>query len=85
MKNWEQRLLTEMEAPHKWNEAWGDLFSYGVPIEYSERIKYLEYELKNMKPPPIAIKAGEGYKDIGNKDYKRKKMFIAAAPDLEEV
>jgi hypothetical protein len=46
MKNWEQRVLTEMEAPHKWNEAWGDFFAKGIPIEYGEKIKYLEGEMK---------------------------------------
>ena len=47
-KNWEDRLKIESEAPHKWNENWGELFPSGVPHDYSERIKYLEAEVNKM-------------------------------------
>jgi len=48
--NWNDRVLTELEAPHKWNEAWGQLFQSEVPHEYKERIQYLENELKGLPP-----------------------------------
>ena len=37
----------ELEAPHKWNNAWGEFFRVpgGVPQEYNERIEYIEAEL----------------------------------------
>jgi len=34
MKNWEQRVISEMEAPHKWNSAWADFFAKGVTITF---------------------------------------------------
>ncbi len=76
-KNWEQRLITEQEAPHKWSEAWGELFDNGVPHEYNKRIKYLEEQLKTIpasKPLP-KYGLGSGFKEIGNTDHRRKKMF----------
>ena len=76
-KNWEQRVLTEQEAPHKWNEAWGSLFNNGVPHEYNARIKYLEEELKKMPGGKALPKygVGEPIKEMGFRDYRRKKMF----------
>jgi len=50
--------ITEMEAPHNWNAAWGEFFAKGVPIEYGERIKYLEEEMKKYPKPEISIPAG---------------------------
>ncbi len=76
-KNWEQRLITEQEAPHKWAEAWGELFDNGIPHEYEPRIKHLEEELKKIpaaKPLP-KYGQGKGFKEISGGDHKRKKMF----------
>jgi hypothetical protein len=47
-QNWEQRILNEMESPHKWRETWGELFQSEVPFEYEAKIKYLEQELKKF-------------------------------------
>lgn len=78
-KNWEQRLITEQEAPHKWNEAWGELFDNGVPHEYSKRIKYLEEQLKTVPPlkPLPKYGLGSGFKEIGigGQDCRKKKLF----------
>jgi hypothetical protein len=76
-KNWEQRLKTEQEAPHKWSEAWGSLFDNGVPHEYNKRVQYLESELKkvpNSKPLP-KYGVGQPFKEMGFGDFKRKKLF----------
>lgn len=75
-KNWEQRLKSEQEAPHKWNEAWGSLFNNGVPHDYKEKIEYYKAVL-NSKPPakvPPKYGLGAGFKEPGA-DFKRKKMF----------
>ena len=48
--NWNARCVTEEEAPHKWNEAWGQMFSTGIPHDYGERIEFLENELKQCPP-----------------------------------
>ncbi len=82
-QNWEQRVKGELEAPHKWNETWGQLFSGGAPTSYPERTQYLQDELKNIplerrKLPPkygvgapfVEIKAGQ--------DFRRKKLFYEA-------
>ena len=50
VKNWEQRIQQEQEAPHKWNEAWGELFKNDLPHEYPSRVKYLEEKLKTLPP-----------------------------------
>lgn len=44
--NWEQRVKTELESGKKWNENWGPLFDGGVPNDYTERVRFLENELK---------------------------------------
>jgi hypothetical protein len=41
-----QRVKTELESGKKWNENWGTLFGGGVPNDYTERVKFLEGELK---------------------------------------
>ncbi len=76
-KNWEQRLITEQEAPHKWNEAWGGLFDNGVPHDYTKRIQHLEEKLKTIPPLQSLPKygLGGGFKEIGGHDHRRKKMF----------
>jgi hypothetical protein len=82
-KNWEDRLRTEAEAPHKWNESWGELFNNGVPHDYSERIKYFEKEVAAMPAGSVLPKYGVGkpFKEVGIRDYKRKKMFQAEVYD----
>jgi hypothetical protein len=76
-KNWEQRLRSEQEAPHKWNEAWGSLFSNGVPHDYKEKIAHYEAELRSKPVPQIPSKYGVGkaFKEPANCDFRRKKMF----------
>jgi hypothetical protein len=44
-KNWEQRVLNEMESPHMWNKTWSPLFESDVPFEYDAKLKYLQNEL----------------------------------------
>lgn len=75
-KNWEQRLKSEQEAPHKWNEAWGSLFNNGVPHDYKDKIEYYKGILHSKPPPQVPPKygVGAGFKEIGN-DHRRKKMF----------
>ena len=76
-KNYEQTCKTETEAPHKWNETWGQLFFKGVPFEYPERIAHLENELKQLggNNPPPKFGTGERFKDATLVDFRRKKMF----------
>lgn len=76
-KNWEQRLRSEQEAPHKWDEAWGSLFNNGVPHDYNARIKHYEAILKSKPAPQVPSKYGVGqaFKEPKNCDFKRKKMF----------
>ena len=47
-KNWEQRLRSEQEAPHKWNESWGSLFNGDVPHDYNQRIEHYKSVLKSI-------------------------------------
>jgi hypothetical protein len=76
-KNWEQRLKSEGEAPHRWNEAWGSLFDNGIPHEYDKRIAYYQEVLKSKPvlqiPPKYGV--GAGFKEFPLTDYRRKKMF----------
>lgn len=76
-KNWEQRLHRELEAPHRWSEAWGSLFEGEIPHEYKPRIEHLEKKLKSMPGGKELPKygCGERFKEIGLKDFRRKKMF----------
>ncbi len=80
-KNWEDRLKIEADAPHKWNENWGELFDNGVPHDYGERIKYLQNEISKMPKGKILPKygVGESFKEVGMKDknFRRQKMFQA--------
>ena len=46
--NHTQRCLTEEEAPHKWNEAWGQLFSGGIPHDYKDRVEFLSLDLSDF-------------------------------------
>ena len=77
-QNWNQRVKGELEAPHTWNETWGQLFGKGVPLEYGDRAKYLEEELKKMPggtklPPKYGV--GAPFKEIEGQDFRRKKLF----------
>mmetsp|Transcript_8219 Transcript_8219/g.16781 ORF Transcript_8219/g.16781 Transcript_8219/m.16781 type:complete len:101 (+) Transcript_8219:49-351(+) len=76
-KNWEQRLRSEQEAPHKWNEAWGSIFDNGVPHDYQEKIKYYESILHSKPAPQIPPKYGVGqaFREPPSADFRRKKMF----------
>ncbi len=72
--NWDQRVKTELEAPHKWNEAWGSYFDNGVPLDYSKRIEYLEREVSkfpasDMHPFPYGV--GKPFPQI-DKDHRRR-------------
>lgn len=74
-KNWEVRLKTEYEAPHKWNEAWGELFNRGIPGEYKERMEYLKDELSRQPKTELSITPGAGFKDnLTLESYKRIKF-----------
>jgi hypothetical protein len=44
-----QRVKTELESGRKWDENWGTLFNGEVPHNYTDRIKYLEKELKGFE------------------------------------
>jgi hypothetical protein len=85
-KNWEQRLHSEQEAPHKWNEAWGSLFNNGVPHDYNERIKYYEDKLKSKPNLRIPSKYGVGqpFREPTSVDFRRKKMFGNPCDDDED-
>jgi hypothetical protein len=56
--NWNARCITEEQAPVKWNEAWGQMFSGAIPHDYGERIEFLENELRNC--PNVARPAKYG-------------------------
>ena len=82
-KNWEQRLKSEQEAPHRWNEAWGSQFNSGVPHDYTDRVKYFQGVL-NSKPPllvPPKYGVGAAFKEPPSNDFKRKKMFRDASEE----
>jgi hypothetical protein len=75
-KNWEDRVRTEQEAPHRWAETWGELFDNGVPHTYDERIKHLESKLEKMPKKQDIPKYGHGNKihEVSLSDHKRKKF-----------
>lgn len=84
--NWNARVITEIEAPHKWNEAWGQMFQTEIPHDYKERIKYLEEELRqlpNIKPYP-KYGGSEPFPTLGGSDNRRKKMFQEIVYDEEK-
>jgi hypothetical protein len=80
-KNWEQRLRSELEAPAKWNEAWGSLFDNGVPHEQVARIKHYEEVLKTrpLCAMPSKYGVGKAFQEPSIYNNKRKKMFGDAA------
>lgn len=75
-KNWDDRLRTEAEAPHKWAETWGTLFDNGVPHDYEARKQYYLKKLEEMPAtkqlPRYGV--GEAFKEIGGKDYRHKRF-----------
>jgi len=73
-KNWEQRLRTEMEAPHKWTEAWGELFNNGVPTEYTARVEFLKEELKKHKKSEIKYTDGSAFPTYGAPSFRKQKF-----------
>lgn len=82
-QNWEQRVRGELEAPHKWNETWGQLFSGGTPTTYPDRVRHLEEELKKIPPDrrqlPPKYGVGEPFQEIRGQDFRRKKMFFESS------
>lgn len=75
-KNWEDRLRTEAEAPHKWAETWGPLFDNGVPNEYDERKAFFAKKLEGIPAVRVLPRygVGEAFKEIGGKDFRKKKF-----------
>ena len=57
--NWNARCITEEQAPVKWTEAWGQMFSGSIPHDYGERIEFLENELRTcpevQRPPKYGV------------------------------
>lgn len=84
-KNWDDRLKKEADAPHRWNETWGELFDNGVPNEYDARKKYFEKKLEEIPAVKILPRygVGEAFKEIGGKDYRRKKFPLPPDDNLE--
>jgi len=80
-KNWEDRLKTEADAPHKWAETWGSLFDNGVPNDYESRKQFYLNKLEEVPAVKVLPRygLGEAFKEIGGKDYRRKKF--PAAPE----
>ncbi len=67
-------LLNFLQAPHKWRDAWGSYFDNGVPLDYAQRIAYLEKEItkfpaSEMHPCPYGV--GKPFPQI-DKDHRRK-------------
>jgi len=71
--NWNARCITEMEAPHKWAEAWGQLFQAEIPYEYKDRIAYLQRELNALPAVTPYPKYGgsEPYPTFAETDTRR--------------
>jgi hypothetical protein len=70
-------VKAETESVHAWNEAWGSLFNNGVPHDYEERKKYLAEQIQHMPNTHALPRYGLGqpFKELGARDFKRKKMF----------
>lgn len=73
-KNWEGRLRTEYEAPHKWNEAWGELFNNGIPGEYGARAEFLSNELNNLPKTSLDYKDGSAFPKFGQVESRKQKF-----------
>ena len=73
-KNWEGRLKTEYEAPHKWNEAWGELFQNGIPCEYGARAEFLKTELQATKPLTLNFQDGVPFQKYGQVESRKQKF-----------
>ena len=86
--NWDARVRTEQEAPHKWNEAWGQMFANSIPFDYQDRIKFLQNELANcpVQKPRSKYGSGDPFPTFGAQDFRYKKYDPLAnlAKDLEE-
>lgn len=76
-KNWEDRVKSETESVHAWNEAWGQLFNDGLPHDYEERKRYLQKKIEETPKIDALPKYGVGqpFRQLGAKDYKRKIPF----------
>ena len=82
------RCKTEEEAPHKWNEAWAQLFSGAIPHEYPERIAFLEEELKNL--PEMAARVpkygtGAAFREVDFGRYNKKGLKTETKFTPEEL
>ena len=53
-------------------------------MEYAEKIKFLEEEMKRYPKPTVSIPAGYGFKNIGS-NFRRKKMFGIINTDFSDV
>mmetsp|Transcript_4631 Transcript_4631/g.5068 ORF Transcript_4631/g.5068 Transcript_4631/m.5068 type:complete len:101 (-) Transcript_4631:80-382(-) len=75
-KNWEDRVRTEIEAPKKWVETWGECFENEVPLDQKKRLEYLENQLRTQPPLQHIPKYGVGkpFKDVLLHDYRLKRM-----------
>jgi len=83
--NWNARCITEEEAPHKWNEAWGQMFSGGIPHDYPNRIAFLQEELKNCPELKALPKYGCGpaFVETGAQNFRVKGKGRALFTDAE--
>jgi hypothetical protein len=81
------RCNTEQEAPHKWNEAWGQLFSGAIPHEYPARIEFLENELKELPAMGALPKYGTGapFREVDFGRYNKKGFKDATSFTNEEL
>jgi len=82
-KNWEGRLRTEAEAPHKWNAAWGELFNNGIPGDYGERAEYLKESIKEGTDSEVTYKDGTSFHSCGQEMFRKQKFgyFDPLAPE----
>jgi hypothetical protein len=77
--------LREAESPHRWNETWSELFTTDIPVNFNERLVYLEKTLKELpggKKLPPKYGTGKPYQEIkGTSDFRRRKKFVAAGDE----
>jgi len=73
-KNWEGRLRTEYEAPHKWNEAWGELFNNGIPGEYGARAEFLKKEIDAQPTVEVKYPDGSNFPKFGQNESRKQKF-----------
>lgn len=74
--NWEQRVKGENDAARAWTTNWGLLFS-NQPTSYKYRIEELKRKMTMEKLPvqtnyQMSYTKVNPYREIGNKDHRRK-------------